>query len=117
MINSGYGLIPLFLSYKFENSDIHGFEKDEKMLNTSRSTGRSNSANITFYKDFSEIPETKVYVIHGNFEHEKQLKDLVGRKAEKVIFIDSDFPNRWLLDLNFEIIYRQNNILVLRKAD
>jgi len=117
VINSGYGIIPLFLSYKFETSSIHALENDKEALNISRRAPRSKSADVLFYETLSELPETKVYVIHGNFEEEKALKELIKKNAEKVIFVDSDFPNRWLLDLNFEIAYRQNNILVLRKAD
>ncbi|PTX43036.1 hypothetical protein C8P64_1562 [Christiangramia gaetbulicola] len=117
VINSGYGIIPLFLSYKFEASSIHALEIDRESLNISRSTARSNSADISFYQEIEELPGTVVYVIYGNFENEQELKEIIKKNAQKVIFIDSDFPNRWLLDLNFEIIYRQNNILVLRKAE
>ena len=117
VINSGYGIIPLFLSYKFDALSIHALETDLESLNISQSTARSRSADISFYKEITELPETEVYVIYGNCENEEQLKELIKKNAEKVIFIDSDFPNRWLLDLNFEIVYRQNNILVLRKAE
>jgi len=34
-----------------------------------------------------------------------------------VIILTSEYENRWLIDLNFEIIYRQNNILVLKRMD
>ncbi len=117
VINSGYGIIPLFLSYKFEESSIHALETDNESFQISRSTARSKSADISFYKELNELPDTRVYVVYGNFESEKELKEIIGKNAEKVIFVDSEFPNRWLLDLNFEIIYRQNNILVLRKAE
>ncbi|HKJ49312.1 MAG TPA: hypothetical protein VJ973_09500, partial [Christiangramia sp.] len=117
VINSGYGIIPLFLSYKFETSEIHALENDKSSLNISKGTARANAANILFYSEIEEVPKTGVYVIHGNFHEEKALKELIGKNAEKVIFIDSDLSNRWLLDLNFELIYRQNNILVYRKLD
>jgi uncharacterized protein len=58
-----------------------------------------------------------VYVVHENFEAQDVLMKLIKNNAEKVILIDSDFPIRWLLDLNFEIAYRQSNILVFRKID
>ena len=117
VINSGYGIIPLFLSYKFETANIHAYESDKESLNVSRSTARSKYSNISFYDDLEKLPETKVYMINGNFDEEKALKDIIQKNADKVIFIDSNFPNRWLLDLNFEIVYRQNNILVLKKLD
>ncbi|MCH4823169.1 MMPL family transporter [Gramella lutea] len=117
VINSGYGIIPLFLSYKFENSAIHAYENDVEALNFARGTGRSKIANIAFYSYTEELPETKVYVIYGNFYQEGILKELILKQADKVIFIDSEFPTRWLLDVNFEIVYRQNNIKVLRRAE
>ncbi|MBT8296089.1 MAG: MMPL family transporter, partial [Gramella sp.] len=117
VINSGYGMIPLFLSYKFESSSIFGFEEDQELLKVARSTARSNSAKILFHDELQNIPETGVYLIHGNFDDQELLKEFIRKNARKVIFLDSDFPNRWLLDLNFEIIYRQNNIMVLRKLD
>ena len=117
VINSGFGIIPIFLSYKFENSSISALETDAELLNISRNTARSNSADITFYKSIDELSGTTVHVIYGSHHDEKALKELIKRNAEKVILVDSDFPNRWLIDLNFEIIYRQNNILVLRKAE
>ncbi|SDS37634.1 MMPL family transporter [Christiangramia echinicola] len=117
VINSGYGIIPLFLSYKFETSEIHALENDKPTLDILKGTARARSASILFYSEIEKVPETSVYVIHGNYDEEKALKELIGENAKKVIFIDSDLSNRWLLDLNFEIIYRQNNILVYRKVD
>jgi len=117
VINSGYGIIPLFLSYKFETSSIHALESYEKLLNIAENTARAKSADISFYSDLAELPETTTYLIYGDFEEEKTLRELIKRKAEKVIFVESDLSNRWLLDLNFEIVYRQNNILVFRKME
>ena len=117
VINSGLGLIPLFLSYKFESSSIHALEIDEYSQNIAKSTGRANSAALNFYNQLEELPGTKVFIIHGNFQCEDALKNMIRNHAQKVIFIDSDISSRWLLDLNFEIIYRQNNILVYQKAD
>lgn len=117
VINSGYGIIPLFLSYKFETSEIHAVESNRTSLNISKATARTNSGDISFYTDIDELPGTRVYVIYGNFQNVNKLRELVEKNAQKVIFMDSDISNRWLLDLNFEIIYRQNNILVFRKVE
>ncbi len=117
VINSGYGIIPLFLSYKFEKSAIHGFERDQNSISIAESVGRSVTAGLSFYQSLDDLPETQVYVIYGNYEEEEILREVINKRAEKVIFMDSDFPKRWLLDLNFEIIYRQNNIHVYRKAE
>jgi uncharacterized protein len=117
VINSGYGMIPIFLSFKFENSRIYGFETNKEAVSISRSTARSKSVNISYYNALEDLPTTKVYVVHENFEAQDVLMKLIKNNAEKVILIDSDFPIRWLLDLNFEIAYRQSNILVFRKID
>ncbi|MCG9972304.1 MMPL family transporter [Christiangramia crocea] len=117
IVNSDYGVIPLFLSYKFENARIHAYENKEYRFRVSSSIPRSNSAEIFFYSSIIELPASKVFIINGSFQETDVLVDLIKREAEKVIFIDSDFPNRWLLDMNFEIVYRQNNILVFRKTD
>lgn len=117
IVNSEYGIIPLFLSYKLENATIHAYENKDYRYRVSRRILRSNSAGIFFYSSIDELPPSKVFIINGNFEQQDVLIELIKKNTEKVIFIDSDFPNRWLLDMNFEIVYRQNNILVFRKAD
>ncbi len=117
VINSGYGELPLFLSYKFENSKILGIERKEEARRISENTPRAASGNIHFSDDPEKLENSEVFILNGNFEDEAFLKDIFRRKAKKVFFIDSDFPSRWLLDLNFEIVYRQNNILVFQKAE
>ena len=117
IVNSEYGIIPLFLSYKFRNASIHAYENKEYRFRVSKSTPRSNSAGIYFYSRIEDLPPSKVFIINGDFPNQQELINLIKKNAEKVIFIDSEFPNRWLLDMNFEIVYRQNNILVFRKAD
>lgn len=117
IVNSEYGIIPLFLSYKYRNASIHAYENKEYRFRVSTRIMRSHSAQIFFYSNIDELPASRVFIINGGFQPEEILMDLIKKNAEKVIFIDSDFPNRWLLDMNFEIVYRQNNILVFRKAD
>ncbi|MCM8570052.1 MMPL family transporter [Gramella jeungdoensis] len=117
IVNSEYGIIPLFLSYKFRNASIHAYENKEYRFRVSKRTPRSNSAEIFFYSRIEDLPSSKVFIINGDFSDQQELINLIKENAEKVIFIDSEFPNRWLLDMNFEIVYRQNNILVFRKAD
>ena len=117
VINSGFGVLPLFLSYKFESCRIHSFEGNKNAFRIASRTARANSSRLHFYNNLESLPENKIYIIHGDFWDEKAVKEMIKRSAEKVIFLDSALSYRWLLDLNFEIIYRQNNILVLRKMD
>ncbi len=117
IINSEYGILALFLSYKFSDIKINAFEGDDLFRSFSGMTPRSNSGAISFYNSLEDLPTSDVFILRGNYQDQKALIDKIKAGAKKVIFIDSDFPNRWLLDLNFEIIYRQNNILVLRKAE
>ncbi|TBW29256.1 MMPL family transporter [Gramella sp. KN1008] len=117
IVNSEYGIIPLFLSYKFENVRIHAYESRDYRYRISKSAPRTYDAGIVYYSSISELPASEVFIINGDFPDQEVLIKLIKENAEKVIFVDSDFPNRWLLDLNFEIIYRQSNILVFRKVD
>lgn len=117
VINSDAGIIPLFLSYKIDNIIIKGLETNSEDLDISKQLPRAREGNITFTDKIEEIESSQVFIINSEVEYEEALVDLMKKRAQKVIFVDTDFPHRWLLDLNFEIVYRQNNILVLRKVD
>ncbi|MCP9200462.1 MMPL family transporter [Gramella sp. GC03-9] len=117
VINSGYGILPLFLSYKFSEIEIHAFEGDLELLEIAKATPRSKITEIEFYPELGSLPPSEIFIIQGNVTNAQPLIEFMKPHARKVIIIDSEFPNRWLLDLNFEIVYRQNNILVLQKAE
>lgn len=42
---------------------------------------------------------------------------MVMATAKKVIILDPDYSYRWVIDLNFEIKYRQNDVVLLQKVD
>ena len=56
----------------------------------------------------------KNYIIQGDIQDSSLLKDL-SKCAEMMVFLDSEMKTRWLLDQNFELTYRQNDILIYRK--
>ena len=53
-------------------------------------------------------------IIQGNIQDSSLIKDL-SKRAEMMVFLDSEMKTRWLLDQNFELTYRQNDILIYRK--
>ncbi|MUP45662.1 hypothetical protein E0K83_07880 [Gramella sp. BOM4] len=117
IINSEYGILPLFLSYKFDTIDIQVLERVDESRQIAKNTPQSRKKNIRYYANLDELPPTGVYIIHGNYEDSEALINFIKPHVQKFILVDSDFPHRWLLDMNFEIVYRQNNILVLQKAE
>ncbi|AVR46412.1 hypothetical protein C7S20_14690 [Christiangramia fulva] len=117
IINSGQGELALFLHYKFPNSKITGLEIEEEKRQIAANTPASYISDIEFTDEIEKLEGFEVYIVNADYENKSALRELIGRNAKKVIFADTEFPSRWLLDLNFEIIYRQNNILVFQKAD
>lgn len=117
IINSGLGELALFLSYKFPESQILGLEYKEEKRNIAAHTPATYTANLEFTANLEELDKSGVFIVNGNFVEEAELKKIISKNAKKVIFADTNFPSRWLLDINFEIVYRQNNILVFQKAD
>lgn len=115
LVNSGIGVLALFLKIKHPQMAISAFEKSEEKLLVAKNL--PNSAPIEFTKDLNELSGKQVYLISGNFAPEDDLKQIMRKDALKVIFLESDFSHRWLLDLNFEISYRQNGILIFRKMN
>ncbi|MEO2061593.1 MAG: MMPL family transporter [Christiangramia sp.] len=113
IINAGIGVLALFLKMKQADREITALEQDIAKLQVCRELPAKGT--IQFTSDLEELSGKQAYILQGDFEPEESLKLLLRKNASKVIFLDSEFPNRWLLDLNFEISYRQNGILIFRK--
>lgn len=113
IINAGIGVLALFLKMKQADREITALEQDTGKLQVCRELPAKGT--IQFTSDLEELSGKQAYILQGDFEPEESLKLLLRKNASKVIFLDSEFPNRWLLDLNFEISYRQNGILIFRK--
>ncbi|MFD1095968.1 MMPL family transporter [Salegentibacter chungangensis] len=116
--SAGYGLLPVYLSYKHPEVPITAFEANMEKLLIAKQCFRSRHQHLKFTDEFSLIPsDISVFIIPEvpGPEIEKSLKEIISKQAEKVIILNPDIPHRWLLDLNFEISYRQNRILVFTR--
>ncbi|MGY5847266.1 MMPL family transporter [Salegentibacter sp. HM20] len=111
-------ILPLYLSYKKPGLELRNYIEDEMAYNRAKNSFRSLNYNLEI---INEIPENlgrkEVFIICGKpsaagFEF---LKQAVNLNAKKVIILDSQFSYRWIIDLDFEIQYRQNNIVVLSR--
>ncbi|WP_037321743.1 MMPL family transporter [Salegentibacter sp. Hel_I_6] len=120
MLNSRFGLLPVFLSLKNPENEFFVFDLNEKSRNISNNTFKSNAENLAISENWPEdLKPYAVFIISKKptTEIASNLKENISRYAEKVIILTTEYENRWLIDLNFEIIYRQNNILVFKKMD
>ncbi len=111
------GALALFLHYKNKNKVI-GLESNEKKVNISRNCFAVQYSDLQFYnKAPGDITGYKNIIISPAksqyFQH--TLSDLISKQAEKVIILDPGYNYRWIIDLNFEIVYRQNEVILLQK--
>ena len=118
--NTYLGLLPVFLFLKNQNAHFTVFDSDEENLEISKNTFSANSENLKFQKEFPlEFNDISVFIIAKKPEATiaEELKDAIKKNAHKVIILTSEYESRWLIDDNFEIAYRQNDILVLKRMD
>jgi hypothetical protein len=117
---SGFGILPVYLSYKKPGNKIMGFEPELNPNQIAENCFAAKSGNLTFTDDISEITKDfGVFIISEApfYNFEKELNALLGKQAKKVIILDAAYSYRWILDLNYEIIYRQNEVVVLQKME
>ena len=118
--NTYLGLLPVFLFLKNQNAHFTIFDSYEENLEISKNTFSANSENLKFQKEFpSDFKDISVFIIAKKPEATiaEELKDAIKKNAHKVIILTSEYESRWLIDDNFEIAYRQNDILVLKRMD
>ncbi|MDT0641877.1 MMPL family transporter [Zunongwangia sp. F363] len=115
--NSGYGMLAIYLSYKHPENRITGFETEESKLRISKNAFRNGHELLSFTDEISALKDAQIYIIerYATDIFEKELKEMISKSARKVIILDPEYSYRWILDLNFEITYRQNNIIELSK--
>ncbi len=116
---SEYGLLEIYLNYKIPGIKITGVEQDPVILETALNTFSATSPNLQFLQ---ELPEDKVYNVFilskaPQAKTEEEVKKLIRRRAQKVIILDPEYSYRWIIDLNFEIKYRQNDVVLLQKIE
>lgn len=115
---SGYGILPIYLYYKNSEIRITGIETNLDRFRVAQNCPASRSERLEFS---TAIPEDdkdlNVFIISADLQgdQKKQFQKMVGRQAKTVIILDPEISSRWLIDLNFEISYRQNQVLVLQK--
>ena len=120
MLNNKFGSFPIFLSKKKPKANFFVFDADKNNLEKAINTPAANAENLNFSEKLpQDFKGFSVFIIikKPEPEIEKILREAIRHNAQKVIILNSGFESRWLLDLNFEITYRQNNILVFNKAD
>ena len=119
IVNSGYGLLPIFLHYKNQKVQITGLEKNEEAILISQNSFAANSEKLNFSNELPAKTNFDSFIIseEPSLEVKNKLENLIKSKAKKVIILDPDYSFRWIIDINFEIIYRQNNIVLLRKME
>lgn len=113
------GILPVYLHYKKPKNLITGYEPDaEKVLLAEKSFAAQSpllnfSDSLPFdVKDYNVIIFSKPPVFN-----EVDLKQLISAKTKTIIILNPEYNYRWIVDLNFEISYRQNEVVVLQKLD
>ena len=117
---SGLGILSIYLSYKKPGNKIVGFESDITRKQIADNCFTAKSGNPTFIDDVSELTEDfHVFIISKAplYSLGKELNAVLTKQAKKIIILDKEYSYRWILDLNFEIIYRQNEVVVLQKME
>ncbi|WPY97099.1 MMPL family transporter [Christiangramia sp. OXR-203] len=114
VLNSGIGILPLFIKIKYPQTEVYSLELDESKRVAARNAYRLRNDKIHILESAQELPLLNNYIIQGDIQDSSLLKDL-SKSAEMMVFLDSEMKTRWLLDQNFELTYRQNDILIYRK--
>ncbi|WP_237708933.1 hypothetical protein [Gillisia marina] len=97
---------------------VTGLELDPEKLQIANNCYASQSQKIAFKNELPEnFSEFKSIVISKsiNKEFEKEIHKLVAKQVQKVIILDEAYPYQWIVDSNFEILYRQNGVILLQK--
>ncbi|MCM4158832.1 hypothetical protein FHG64_01040 [Antarcticibacterium flavum] len=118
-LNSGYGTLPVFLSYKFNDLMVVAVEGDEDKLHVARNTFR-NTVEMLDFKEHVPDDISQINVLiwsRGSSKNQIDLKDVISRRIKKVVILDPGYNYRWITDHNFEILYRQNNVVLLGKVE
>ncbi|MDT0677341.1 MMPL family transporter [Autumnicola musiva] len=115
--NSGYGMLAIYLSYKHPENKIIGFETEDSRLRIAKNTFRNGHNLLNFTNELAEMETAEIFIIGktANTNLRNDLEKMISKTAKKVIILDPEYSYRWILDLNFEIHYRQNNIIELSK--
>jgi len=106
--------LPLFISLKYPHKRIYSFESNIELSKTAERVLEPEDRQIVSTGNLEKLPALSTYVIIGDYQNEIFL-DKMAKQASLLIFMNPISSTRKLLDLNFEITYRQNDILVYQK--
>lgn len=117
---SGLGILPVYLNYKIPGIEIVGLEPDPEKLVIAKNCFAAKTEFLNFSDSApSEIKGFKVFILSKAplFPMDVEFRDLISKHAKTVIILDPEYVYRWIIDLDFEISYRQNDVVVLRKLE
>ncbi|MGM1056201.1 MAG: MMPL family transporter [Bacteroidota bacterium] len=117
---SGLGILPVYLKYKKPEIEIVGMEPDLEKLVIAQNCFAAKTELLNFSDSIpSEIKDFKVFILSKAplFPMNGEIRELISKQAKTVIILDSNYVYRWIIDLDFEISYRQNDVVVLRKLE
>ncbi|MFV8282144.1 MMPL family transporter [Christiangramia marina] len=114
VLNSGIGILPLFIKIKYPQTEVYSLEFEESKRVAAKNAYRLRDDKIYILESAQELPLLRNYIIHGDTHDAALIKNL-SKSADLMIFLDTKMKTRWLLDQNFELTYRQNDILIYRK--
>ena len=93
---------------------MYSLEFEESKRVAAKNAYRLRDDKIHILESAQDLPLLRNYIIQGDTHDSALIKDL-SKSADLMIFLDSEMKTRWLLDQNFELTYRQNDILIYRK--
>lgn len=117
---SGKGLLGVFLHYKLKEVEIWGIETNPEKLKISINTLAATAENLHFSDNWPEnahFYNTFIISEVPGYDIEEKMRTLITSSANKVIILDPEYSYRWIIDLNFEIKYRQNAMVLLQRVD
>lgn len=113
------GVLPVYLHYKKPETMITGFEPDADKIIIAENIFAAQSPFLNFVESLpSEIKNYDVIILSKAPDlSEMDIKTLITAKTKTIIILDPEYVYRWIVDLNFEISYRQNDVVILQKVD
>lgn len=116
---SGNGILEIYLNYKIPGLKITGVEPNPAKLDTALNTFSATNPNLKFLQELPEEKDINVFILSEapKPETEEEIKKQITNKARKVIILDREYSYRWIIDLDFEIKYRQNDVVLLQKIE
>ena len=115
---SEMGVLPIYLSFKKPNSSITGIVLDAEKLLVAKNCYTAQSNRLKFQEEYPEDTSHLKALILSNLSYnpyEKEIHKLITKHIQKVIILEENYSYQWIVDLNFEIRYRQNGVVLLQK--